>query len=329
MSVKARAAAIALTLLVGWHAAAGASGVNIPVPAEALERQLATEPFSIVAAKTSRPTFEGDITLKAEISFSGNPPVPVKLRRAELGAENPNNRPRYDLAAYELQKLFLEPAEFVVPPTALRMLPVAELLPYAHGARPTFRGSEDVLVVLQYWLQDVKVVADAYSPRLFATDAGYARHVGQLNVLTYLIEHGDANLGNFLVSRAKNSPRVYSVDNGIAFAFNHSDRGNTWSRLRVPKLPADTVERLRSVTRDDLQRRLAVLVQWHLVDGRRVAEPPGENLDPQRGVRQQDGVVQLGLTQAEIAQVDRRRMELLEAVDEGRVGLVGESAATE
>jgi len=323
--MKARAAAIAINLLFGWHAAADAIDVNIPVPAEALERQLATEPFSIVAAEISRPTVRSDITLKAEVSFSGNPPFRVKLRRAEPGAEDSNNRPRYELAAYELQKLFLEPAEFVVPPTALRTMPVAELLPYAKQARPTFRGSEDVLVVLQYWLQEVKVVADAYSSKLFATDAGYARHVGQLNVLTYLIEHGDANLGNFLVSRAASSPRVFSVDNGIAFAFNDSDRGNTWSRLRVPELPADSVERLRAVTLDELQRRLGVLVQWRLVDGRWVAEPPGENLGPQRGVRQQDGVVQLGMTRAEIAQVDRRRMELLEAVDEGRVGLVEEN----
>ena len=321
MSMKARAAAIALTLLVGWHAAVDATDVNMPVPAEVLERQLATGPFSIVAAQPSRPKLKRDTTLKAEISFADSPSVHVKLRRAEPGAEDPNNRPRYDLAAYELQKLFLEPAEFVVPPTALRMMSFAELLPYAPGVRPTFRGSKDVLVVLQYWLQEVKVVADAYSPQLFATDAGYARHVGQLNVLTYLIEHGDSNLGNFLVSRSESSPRVFSVDNGIAFAFKHSDRGNTWSRLRVPKLPADTVDRLRSVTRDDLQRRLAVLVQWRLVDGRWVAEPPGANLDPERGVRRQDGVVQLGLTQAEIAQVDRRRMELLAAVDEGRVGL--------
>jgi hypothetical protein len=205
MSVKARAAAIALTLLTGWHATVGAAEVNIPVPAEALERQLATEPFSIVAAQTSRPTVKNDTTLKAEISLSGNPTVRVKLRRAEPGAEQPNNRPRYELAAYELQKLFLEPAEFVVPPTALRAIPVAALLPYAREARPTFRGSEDVLVVLQYWLEDVKVVADAYSARLFASDAGYTRHVGQLNVLTYLIEHGDSNLGNFLMSRSASS----------------------------------------------------------------------------------------------------------------------------
>jgi hypothetical protein len=322
--MTAHPAAVALLLLAGWGASAGAAAANIPVPFGALERQLASEPFRIVSAEISRPKAKGDITLKAEISFSGNPPFRVKLRRAEPGAEDFNNRPRYDLAAYELQKLFLDPDEYVVPPTALRTIPVAELLPYANEARPTFRGSDEVLVVLQYWLQEVKVVADAYDAVQFASDPGYARHVGQLNVLTYLIEHGDANLGNFLVSRAERSPRVFSVDNGVAFAYNESDRSDAWKELRVPSLPADTVARLRGFTRDDLQRMLGVLAQWRLDDGRWAAEQPGENLAPQRGVRRKGDVVQLGLTKAEIAQVDRRRTKLLDWLDEGRVGLLEE-----
>jgi hypothetical protein len=311
-------------LLAGYATLASAQDVNIPVPVDALERELAAEPFRIVAAEISRPKAKGDITLKADVSFAGRPAYRVKLRRAEPGAETFNNRPRYDLAAYELQKLFLEPGEIVVPPTSLRTMPVAELLPYAKEARPTFRGSDEVLVVLQYWLQEVKVVADVYDAALFATDPRYARHVGQLNVLTYLIEHGDANVGNFLISRAEGAPRVFAVDNGVAFAYNESDRSDAWKALRVPSLPADTVERLRALTPDELQRRLGVLVQWRLVDGRWVPEPPGGNLGLQRGVRQKDGVLQLGLTQSEIAQVDRRRAKLLALVDGGRIGLVEE-----
>ena len=304
--------------------AAPALDLNIAQPVAVLERQLGTEPFAVASAEISRPKAKGDITLKAEISFSGAPPYRVKLRRAEPGAEDFNNRPRYDLAAYELQKLFMEPADFVVPPTALRMIPVAELLPYAKEARPTFRGSDEVLVVLQYWLQEVKVVADVYDAAQFAADPGYARSIGQLNVLTFLIEHGDANLGNFLKSRAERAPRVFSVDNGVAFAYNESDRSDVWKHLRVPGLPADAVARLRDITLDDLQRSLGVLVQWRLVDGRWISEPPGKNLAPQRGVRQKDGVVQLGLTKSEIAQVERRRSRLLELVDDGRVDLLEE-----
>ena len=228
--------------------------VNIPRPADEIEQELATAPFVITAAEISRPKAKGDITLKAEVSFAGAPPYRVKLRRAEPGAEDFNNRPRYDLAAYELQKLFLDPAEYVVPPTALRMMPLAELRPHSPEAKPTFKGSDDVLVVLQYWLNEVKVIADVYNPERFAADPKYARHIGQLNVLTFLIEHGDSNVGNFLISRAETGPRVFSIDNGVAFEFNESDRGQLWMKMRVDRLPADTVQRLRRITLEEMHR---------------------------------------------------------------------------
>src|SRR5262245_29102678 len=97
--------------------AALAQDANITQPVPALERQLAAEPLEIVSAEISRPKAEGDITLKADIAFGGAPPIRVKLRKAEPGADNFNNVPRYDQAAYELQKLFLDPPEYVVPPT--------------------------------------------------------------------------------------------------------------------------------------------------------------------------------------------------------------------
>ena len=311
-------------LAAGWAVAAGAVDANIPRPVPELESELATAPFTIVAAEISRPKARGDITLKAELSFAGAPPYRVKLRRAEPGAEDFNNRPRYDAAAYRLQTLFLDPADYVVPPTALRFLPVADLLTYAPQARPTFRGSDEVLVVLQYWLQQVQVVADVYDPARFAADPGYARHVAQLNVFTYLVEHGDANVGNFLLSKETVAPRVFAVDNGVAFAFNESDRSDAWKQLRVGKLPAGTVARLRQLTREDLHRELGVLAEWRLTDGRWSQVPPGDNLGPLRGVRLEADALQLGLTRLEIDRIDRRREQLLKLVDSGKVGMLGE-----
>ena len=310
---------LAAGLATAWLGTAGAQDLNVPRPADELERELTTEPFRIASAEISRPKAKGDITLKAEVSFSGDPPYRVKLRRAEPGAEDFNNRPRYDLAAYELQKLFLDPGEYVVPPTALRMIPLAELLPWSPGTQPTFRGSEDVLVVLQYWLHEVKVIADVLDRPAFEADPVYARHIGQLNALTWLIEHGDSNTGNFLISRAEQGARVFSIDNGVAFAFNESDRGQLWKAMRVDRLPADTVARLRAVTEDELQRRLGVLAQWRLQEGRWVPEAPGASLGAGRGVRQSDGVVQLGLTRSEIADVWRQLGKLLKDVDSGKV----------
>jgi len=309
------------TLLLAVAATVAAQDVNIPRPADEIERELASAPFVITAAEISRPKAKGDITLKAEVSFGGAPSYRVKLRRAEPGAEDFNNRPRYDLAAYELQKLFLDPAEYVVPPTALRMMPLADVQPHSPEAKPTFKGSDDVLVVLQYWLNEVKVIADVYSPERFAADPEYARHIGQLNVLTFLIEHGDSNVGNFLISRAETGPRVFSIDNGVAFEFNESDRGQLWMKMRVDRLPADTVQRLRRVTLEELHRRLGVLAQWQLQDGRWVAMTPGDNLAPGRGVRKEDGIVQLGLREADIDQVWRQLGRLLEQVDDGKIAI--------
>lgn len=296
-----------------------AQDLNIPRAADEIERELASATFRIVTAEISRPKAKGDITLKAEVSFAGAPSYRVKLRRAEPGAEDFNNRPRYDLAAYELQKLFLGPAEYVVPPTALRMMPLEELRPHSPEAKPTFKGSDDVLVVLQYWLHEVKVIADVYDPERFAVDPRYARHIGQLNILTFLIEHGDSNVGNFLVSRAETGPRVFSIDNGVAFEFNESDRGQLWMKMRVDRLPADTVQRLRAITTEELHRRLGVLAQWRLQDGRWVAMPPGGNLASARGVRNEDGIVQLGLRKSDIDQVGRQLARLLKQVDDGKI----------
>jgi hypothetical protein len=299
--------------------AAAAAGPHVTRPPAELEQELAREPMQIVSGAISRPKAKGDITLQVVASFSGEPPYRIKLRRAEPGAETFNNRPRYELAAYELQKLLLDPAEFVIPPTVLRMIPVGELRPYAPGARSTFEGSDDVLVVLQYWLQDVMAVADVYDAGRFATDAVYARHIAQLNILTFLMEHGDSNAGNFLISSSDEGASVYSVDNGIAFGSEEGSRGALWRRIRVDRLPADTVGRLRQIRREDLRARLAVLAQWELRDGHYVVVAPGNNLRSQAGVRTRRGVVQLGLTSREIFQVWRRLRHLLRDLNDGDI----------
>lgn len=305
--------------LLGLAGMGTAEDVNITRAVSDLERELGSEPFEIVSAEISRPKAKGDITLKAEVSFAGKPPYRIKLRKAEPGAEEFNNRPRYDLAAYELQKLFLDPAEYVVPPTALRMLPLAEFQEYSPDVRPTFRGSDQVLAVLQYWLHEVKVIEDVYDPSRFAADPVYARHIGQLNILTFLIEHGDSNAGNFLISRVPQGARVFSIDHGVAFAHNESDRGELWKVLRVDKLPADAVQRLRTLTEQDLESRLAVLAQWQLRDGEYVAVPPAGNVAKFRGVRLEDDVVQMGLTGNELRRIWRQRERLLKEVDNGKI----------
>jgi hypothetical protein len=294
---------------------------NIALPVPELERMLQSDPMRIVSAEISRPNAKGDITLKADAAFGERPPLRIKLRKAEPGANTFNNVPRYDLAAYELQKLLMDAPDYVVPPTALRMVPLVELNPYAPKVKikPTFRGSDDVLCVVQYWLQDVNAAKDVLDPARFETDAVYAKHIGQLNVFTYLIEHGDSNLGNFLISDAPEGARVFAIDNGLAFLSERGDRGELWKSMRVKRLPADTVKRLRGLTEDDLTSHLGVIAQWELKDGRYVQIPRGENLSRYDGVRRTDTVVQMGLTRNEIVRVWRRVETLLDMIDDGKI----------
>lgn len=299
--------------------ASQAQDANITLPVPELERMLASDPFAIVSAEISRPKARGDITLKAEVSFDGRPPIRVKLRKAEPGADTFNNQPRYDLAAYRLQALLLDPADYVVPPTAARFLPLAEFEKYSPGVKRTFSGADEALAVLQYWLQDVKVVADVYVPALYSTDLAYARSVGQMNVLTYLIEHGDSNVGNFLISRSETGPRVFAVDNGVAFAAAESDRGRKWAEMRVDSLPAAIVERLRDLSFDELRQQLDVVAQWSLDGGHFVPMPHGASLSSLRGVRRDGAVLQMGLTKPEIDRVWRNRQRLLEMIDSGKL----------
>lgn len=313
---------LAAPLLAGLAATAAAQDSNITQPIADLERLLAAEPLVITQAEISRPKAKGDITLRADVSLGGAPPLRVKLRKAEPGADTFNNVPRYDLAAYELQKLFIEPAEYVVPPTVLRFIPRADFAKYQPDVTRTFSSADQVLAVLQYWLSDITVVADVYDPARFDADPVYARHIGQLNVLTYLIEHRDSNVGNFLIGKSPTGARVFSIDHGVAFASIDSDRGEAWKDIRVNRLPADTVARLRTVTVPVLEQHLGVLAQWKLEGDRYVPVAPGPNLSPNRGVRRKGNDLQMGLTKSEISAVNRLLVKLLQRIDAGEIAVV-------
>jgi hypothetical protein len=310
---------LALVMACVLCAPASAQDANILQPVAELEKLLVAEPLVIREAQISRPKAKGDITLRAEVSFGGSPPLQVKLRKSEPGAEAFNNVPRYDLAAYELQKLFLDADEYVVPPTALRMVPLDDFKRYSPDVQRTFAVADQVLGVVQYWLNDIKVIADVYDAQRFADDAVYARHIGQLNVLTFLVSHRDSNVGNFLIGRDAKGARVFSIDHGVAFASADSDRGELWRALRVNTLPADTLERLRGITLQILTERLGVLAEWKLSSGRFVPTPAGRNLSARHGVRLRGDTLQLGLTTAEIMGVQRLLRTLLDRVDSGKI----------
>ena len=76
-----------------------------------------------------------------------------------------------------------------------------------------------------------------------------------MNLLTYLIDHRDGRDGNFLESTDPSDPRIFAVDNGIAFeGFPWNFFVHNWNRIRVPWLRADPIARLRALPPDEPDR---------------------------------------------------------------------------
>jgi len=97
-----------------------------------LEHRLQFEKFEVFRQHDAR--FEGDMAKTLIVRWSDQKVMRAKLKRAAYRGQATNNEPRYEIAAYRLQKLFLDPEEYVVPPTVLRSMPLEEyhkIEPYA------------------------------------------------------------------------------------------------------------------------------------------------------------------------------------------------------
>jgi hypothetical protein len=308
--------AITLTLLLALlPGLAAGQDMNILQPTDSIERLLVHGSFDIIDKRGSR--FEGDRTSRTALTFDSGEMMIVKWAPAPRGGETFNNVPRYEAAAYEVQKLFLEEPDYVVPPTIIRALPLDWYRQLDRKAEPTFRGTQAVIIALQYWLYNV-TDEDFWNEDRFDSDSAYARHFANFNLLTYLIHHSDENEGNFLISSDPDHPRVFAVDNGVAFSSEESDRGYHWRRLRVDRIPAATVARLVALTREDLRRQLATLVEWRVrEDGSLERLEPGPPLIPRLGIRRGDGRIQLGLTDREIDAVWSRIERVVADLEDG------------
>ncbi len=309
---------LAAALLSVLPANGRAQDANYLIAVDSIEARLRSAPLNILDVRGSRA--QGDRTQRITLQFADSSVLVAKLARAPVGGTAFNNEPRYELAAYEIQRLFLDPGDYAVPPTVVRAVPLTWLQQYDAAAEATFDGAQSVVVVLQYWL--LQVSPDNFYDRNRAQrDTVYARHLGDFNILTYLIHHNDSNVGNFLLSQSATLPRVFSVDNGLAFESQASDRGYEWRNIRVPRLPRATVARLRAITPEQLRDGLGVLVQFEIQGDQLAPVARGANLGEGRGVRRSGKVVQFGLTTREIRGVESRLQSLLADIDKGKIAV--------
>jgi hypothetical protein len=292
---------------------------NWPGNPDALERRLIEQDFEarrIVGAG-------GGVTgaQKATLYYtSDGTELNVKWKVVPHSLDGWNNSPRKELAAHEIQKWFLDPEDYIVPTTALHCRPMEKVRD--RSIKPTIKGTNCVLFVLAVWLENVTVPDQLYDEHRFRTDAHYAYHMANFNTFAVLIDHRDGRKGNFLVSKNEEDRSVYSVDNGISFntwIWNYFV--TNWEDMRVPAIPKKTVDRLRRLTDEDYEK-LGVVVEMRLDEnGIFHQAPPGPNLDPRKGTRFENGVLQFGLTRFEIDEVRDNVEDLLEEVDEGELAV--------
>ena len=229
---------------------------------------------------------------------------------------------RREIAAYQVQRLVLDPEDFVVPPSVARCLTAEELSKLDRGVKATVRGLSCELGIFSLWLEDVNLPDPLFDQKRFAEDPVYAYYLANFNLLTYLIEHKDGREGNFMIARDGDRPITFSIDNGVSFGglfFNWFVPN--WHKIRVAALRRSSIERLRALQPSDLQA-LGVVAQLEIDDtGMARPVPAGENFDPRHGARREGRVLQLGLTRDEIEDLEERIEDLLEKVDSGEIPL--------
>jgi len=311
-------AACLLAAAVAGAQPSGPDG-NIPLPAPQLEQRLLVEPFQVVeVGKTSGGMMT---TEKLTLLFPNDGMrIKAKWKAAPTGGEGWNNYPRREIGAYAVQQLFLDPDDYVVPPSVARCIPLADYEPIQAKATPNIPHTRCVLGTLSAWLSNVEEPKETYDVERFTRDPRFARLFGNLNILTYLIAHRDRRPSNFLISTDELNPQMFSVDNGIAFGdllFNYLNW--QFDNIVIGSLPAAAVARLRAVTPERLAQ-LEVLEDLQPdADGILRASSTTTPVDPKHGERADGKGIQIGLTTAEIKDLAQRIHDLLAKVDSGKL----------
>ena len=251
--------------------------------------------------------------MEKSLKFKWKPARPGSL-------DQDNNSPRREIASYEIQKLFLDPEDYVVPTSLIFCLPVTWYQGISKDVPAPSPGTDCVVGNLSVWLENVTLAEPIYDEARFLSDPNYAYFMANFNLFTYLVSHLDGKVSNFLRSKDQTRPQVFSIDNGISFrAFPYNFFVENWDVIRVPALRKETIERLRQVKRDDLDH-LVVVAQLKRTDDRMlVSAPVTASINPGSGVAITDQVIQFGLTGGEIGDLWGRIQEIIAMVDSGQI----------
>jgi hypothetical protein len=315
---RAWGAALALGLACFPLAARATDEVRSPAEEQRVVERLQSDPCVVVKDEGAGGGVTG--ARKLTLRFTDGEEIEIKWKPVPDGMDGWNNSPRKEVAAYEVQRLFLDPPDHVIPTTVLRCLPPEAYATAKRVVKPNVEGARCVLGEIEVWLHDVHIPEHIYDPDLFASDPVYAGHMADMNLLTYLIKHQDGRTNNFMLGNDPANRRVFSIDNGIAFgATLHNFFVKNWHELRVPALRKAVVERVRAAAPESFEKLAVVVEMKRDADGilQPAAKTPSRH--PEEGIYIGDGALQLGLSREEIEELKQRREQLLRDVDAGKL----------
>lgn len=292
---------------------------NWPLPPSQAEQRFATERFIIREVNGAGGGVTGASRLT--IDYPGGASLKVKWKPVPTKTmDGWNNSPRKEMAAYAIQRWLFDEKDYVVPTLAPYCISLENYRPIDPNPKPNIQGSQCVLGIVAVWLEEVTAPVHIYNSIRFEKDAAYANAMADLNLFTYLVDHRDGRRGNLLLSSIPSNPRVFAVDNGIAFEpFPWNFLIRNWYRIRVPWLGSKSVARLRKVNAGMLES-LGVVAQMEIDDnGIFQLAPNGPNFDAKKGARVRKEKVQFGLTKEEIEELGERIADLLEKIDDGEI----------
>jgi hypothetical protein len=272
---------------------------------------------------------QGAKVLTLESDHKG-PDVVLRAKWRPLSSSDLINEPRKELAAYAVQRLYLKDGELVAPPTVARCLPLEDYRKYAPDAKQSYPEVECVMGFMSYWLEGVKTVGSArkdgllgpgsgiWDAKLFESDSTYRGSVSNANLLTYLINHGDAHEEQFVLESAPHGLRAFVVDNSIAFRSIKNPMlllRQDWSTLQVPRLRKEAIERLRALTDADYAHLSTIAVLERRDDDELLSLRTWKDEPNDQAMSWNGKQLRIGLTPGEIALVRGRVGELLRRPD--------------
>jgi len=293
------------------------------MPGETFERWLREGELSILDGKVTSSGASGAMKVLVELKHPDAPEDLVfhmKWKPAAGAWNGLNNSPRKEIAAYQLQKMYLDQQDWPVPPTVMRCLPIQP----GHTVEKR-AGEKDIDCawgLASYWLSHIDTPGMVDWERV-DNDEEYKRAITTLNLYMYLIGHRDAHYYNWLLTTGNGPLRGISIDNGISFSgFNNfTKKKEDWKGLMSPAYPKNVVDRLREVSDADLAE-LHVVGRWNVV-GRDFQRDGDGGLElPARKpwfYRRKQGLYMHGLRQGELRTIRRKIRKLLRKVDSGKI----------